>query len=593
MGHHKQKRRRRRCAAGPALWAAAAAFASAVPTLRGADLYWDTNGATAGSSGGTTAPGTWNTTTANWTTSSAGTFSTRTWSNTGTSTAVFAAGTNATGSYTVTVAGGLGNLNVNGMRFEEGNVTVANNAGTTLVLTAANIDVAFGLTATIAQVLGGSVGLNLTNGGNLTLSGANTYTGGTTITGPFGTISISSDANLGDTSGALTFASSAGGGLITTSSFTMNRNIVANGGFWTLQSGTTVTCNGVISGTAGLGLVGPGTLVLTGNNTVSNNWVVDSSATTVLSAGSLSPLTCFVGDQAGANFFNQSGGTHTPAAFAVGGQFAGVSGTYNLSGGSLSPGGYVSIGTVGNGTFNHSGGTHTVSGDDLSIATVAGDTGAYNLSGTGSLSINNGHNLIIGAGGNGSFVQTGGSATVSGRVTVSNVGSSGATFAGGTFSGGSLAGSGPISTSINLAIGSDGTNSTYSGVMSGAGGFTKVGAGTLTVSGVNTYSGGTTISAGAVRISADNNLGNSGGGITFGAGTLNTSANLTTARAVVLNSGGGTVNVDSGTTTSFTGLISGATTLVKDGSGTLILNNTTPRFGTFPSANPVGAVTLL
>ena len=52
-------------------------------------------------------------------------------------------------------------------------------------------------------------------------------------------------------------------------------------------------------------------------------------------------------------------------------------------------------------------------------------------------------------------------------------------------------------------------------------------------------------------------------------------------RAVSVSSGGGTVDNASGTTTSLTGTIGGAAgnTLTKTGSGTLVLNQTTPRSG--------------
>src|ERR1051325_7384049 len=71
-------------------------------------VFWDTNGATAGSSGGTTATGTWNqNTTANW-------------------------GTNATGTYTVTVSTVSG---VRGITFEEGTVTLS---GSTITLGASS-----------------------------------------------------------------------------------------------------------------------------------------------------------------------------------------------------------------------------------------------------------------------------------------------------------------------------------------------------------------------------------------------------------------------------------------------------------------------
>src|SRR5882672_376770 len=67
-------------------------------TAFGQTLYWDTNGATAGSSG---ANGTWGTSNF-WSTNSAGTAATAGF--TSGRDAVFSAGTNATGSYTVTIS---------------------------------------------------------------------------------------------------------------------------------------------------------------------------------------------------------------------------------------------------------------------------------------------------------------------------------------------------------------------------------------------------------------------------------------------------------------------------------------------------------
>ena len=58
------------------------------------------------------------------------------------------------------------------------------------------------------------------------------------------------------------------------------------------------------------------------------------------------------------------------------------------------------------------------------------------------------------------------------------------------------AGAGPVA----LTVGGNGANTTYSGVLSGTGStLTKVGAGTLTLSGANTYTGGTTVSAGTLK----------------------------------------------------------------------------------------------
>jgi fibronectin-binding autotransporter adhesin len=85
-----------------------------------ADMWWDTNGATTGSSGATTAPGSWSTATTNWSASSAGTSATQGW--TSGQTAVFAAGTNATGTSVVNLTQ---NLTLAGIRVEEGLWNVA------------------------------------------------------------------------------------------------------------------------------------------------------------------------------------------------------------------------------------------------------------------------------------------------------------------------------------------------------------------------------------------------------------------------------------------------------------------------------------
>ena len=104
-------------------------------------LYWDINGATAGSSGNTLAAGTWDESTNNlWSLSSDGTAATQLWSATaGDKIAVFSAGTNATGAFTVTVNGTVNN--VAGITFEEGAVTLGG-AGTLTLTGTPSVNVA-------------------------------------------------------------------------------------------------------------------------------------------------------------------------------------------------------------------------------------------------------------------------------------------------------------------------------------------------------------------------------------------------------------------------------------------------------------------
>ena len=82
-----------------------------------APLYWDTNGATAGSADLTTGTNIWGTD-ANWTTDSTGSIATGVY--VPDSDVVIAAGTNATGTNTVRIAGAQG---ANGITFQEGTGT--------------------------------------------------------------------------------------------------------------------------------------------------------------------------------------------------------------------------------------------------------------------------------------------------------------------------------------------------------------------------------------------------------------------------------------------------------------------------------------
>ena len=82
---------------------------------------------------------------------------------------------------------------------------------------------------------------------------------------------------------------------------------------------------------------------------------------------------------------------------------------------------------------------------------------------------------------------------------------------------GSLAGAGSVTLgSATLTTGNDNTSTTFSGVISGPGGLTKVGIGALVLSGNNTYTGPTTVNAGTLTVNGS--IANSA--ITVNAGTL-------------------------------------------------------------------------
>ena len=113
-----------------------------------------------------------------------------------------------------------------------------------------------------------------------------------------------------------------------------------------------------------------------------------------------------------------------PAGTLTVGHTSGSTGTYTLSGGSLIVGsldegygdsgyGIEIIGDGGNGTFIQTGGTNTINSLNslnylsvIVLGSTSGSTGTYSLSGTGTLSMNGAE--TIGGLGHGTFTQSGG-----------------------------------------------------------------------------------------------------------------------------------------------------------------------------------------
>ena len=107
--------------------------------------------------------------------------------------------------------------------------------------------------------------------------------------------------------------------------------------------------------------------------------------------------------------------------------------------------------------------------------------------------------------------------------------------------------------------------------LGGTGGLTKLGAGTLTLTGLNSYAGGTAINGGTLVVATNARLGDAAGGLSFDGGTLRTTASFTIPRTTTLGPGGGTFETEAGTTLTHAGIISGPGQLTKDGAGTLKL----------------------
>jgi len=144
-----------------------------------------------------------------------------------------------------------------------------------------------------------------------------------------------------------------------------------------------------------------------------------------------------------------------------------------------------------------------------------------------------------------------------------------------------------------LTVGGNNLSTTVSGVIQdggvngGTGGsLTKVGMGTLTLTGANTYRGGTNLNGGILAVIIDGNLGT--GPLSFNGGTLEALAageGIVSSKAITLNAGGGTFLADAGTASTLSGAITGIGAWTKTGPGTLTLSGAS----TYTGATTVSA----
>ncbi len=464
--------------------------------------------------------------------------------------------------------------------------------------------------------------------GTLTLSGSNSYTGGTWIEA--GVLSVSSDENLGNASGTLTFD---GGTLRTPSSFTMTRNSVisSSGGTIDVPSGQQLTHAGGLSGVGVLHHNGAGTLVInTSSNTMTGGIEVNAGAVVAgqasafpnvaytVNAGSLQannfPFTASslagtggsvvigsgmltVNQSANTSYAGAISGTgalrkHGDGTLALSGVNTHSGGT-QMNGGTLSVGGDSSLGAAGGGLSFDGGALRTTATFNMSRPTaINGGGGTFDVTGTlgqfGALSGSGALNKI----GSGHLALPLSNHTYNGIITVNqgelSLGTSSMQVVGVHVGDSGTDGS----STLTIRDGSTFTANTFFTVGDNLTGIGAGGIGTLNVesSGVLTMGAGAKLTLGWVQAEGTLNL-NAGGTVqvngtdgiqrhttgvshfNLNGGTLQvTSSNFSTSVDVTLTGSPSTVDTN-GFQATLSGSISGAGELNKSGTGTLVLTN--------------------
>jgi autotransporter-associated beta strand protein len=498
----------------------------------------------------------------------------------------------------VTVNGGILNLADESETIGALTLTAGSITGTNKILTGSSytLNPEEGVSVSIQPILAGS-GINLTKSedGTATLSGANTYTGTTTIND--GTLTVT---------GTLSDSTDVSNSGIYDVDTTDTINSLSGTGAVEIASGVTLTTgddgddiiSGIISGDGSLTKAGTGRLTLegandyTGTTTISEGYLRASHSTALgTTAGNTSVangavLELYGGITIGSGedlTLNGTGVANSGALHSISGNNE-YQGPITLSTSSVRIQSKANTLTISGDIINGSNNLIIAGSGNTTISGVIGNglggiskiqAGTLTLTGnnsfTGTLTVTSGTVILDDADGDtGTVLSDSASVTVDGGIiTVSDTSEtvSSITKSSGTINGLLISSSGY---SYAPALG---VTLTISEVLSGSGGLTMSGAGTLVLTAANTFTGNITISEGTLKIDGTGTLeeGDYDGTIS-NEGTLHYSSTTDQIlRGVISSTGALTKDETSTLTLSAANTYTGATTI---DAGTLTVSGT-------------------